>query len=305
MSRFCLPTLAIAAAGSIVPSTLAQAQGAGTECMDDGDCAADFQCLKGASTPGCDPSAGACDAGIKVEEYGYCEPRPIVCDSDADCPEGLRCEESGDTGNCASSRDGGTVCEPPQPIEQHCSYAPEQCTSDTDCAADFACTVLATIEECSGGGVACPDGEECPEPMPDTCTTREEKYCFPDRKDCEGDDDCAASWRCTPIPPEARGDRAPSGWEDATAACLPEGLALAAEGRVEGKSVFEGHGSSGGADGGAYEGSAATGDDARGSGGGGACSTHAPGSARFAFAEALALLGAVIGLTRRRAATRV
>jgi hypothetical protein len=267
-------------------------------CTSDADCEDGFACEKGASTPGCDPSGGPCaDAGVTIAEMGYCEPKPIVCETALDCPEGLACESGGDTGTCTSSRDGGTTCEPDEPSAKQCVYAPTECTSDDDCDADYACTVLATTQECSGGGPACAPGESCPDPTPDMCTTRELKSCFPKRVDCRVDGDCNGDWNCVEIPEDARGEDAPAGWQDATAVCFPEGLALVAQGRVEGGGTFAPNdGASGG-------GEPTRDETEKSSGDGGICSATKTG-ARPSLPGAFVVLGAMVGLAARRRARR-
>lgn len=267
------------------------------ECMNDDDCPEGFECEKGASAPGCDPSGGPCgDAGVRIEDTGTCHAVPILCEADADCPEGLVCEEGGGTGACTSSRDGGTHCEPLKPAEKECEYQPVECKSDDDCEPDFACTVFGTIEECSGGGSVCPDGEECPAPEPDRCTSRDIKVCFPERVDCTNDGDCAGDWRCVEVPENARGDDAPSGWEDATEVCLPEGLALVYEGRVKGGGLSHGDASGGGGEPTRSEEKASGGDDGCGS-----CHVgSAQGRAR-SMGAFLALAAAIALALRRRA----
>lgn len=263
------------------------------ECTSDDDCEGGFQCVKGASTPGCDPSGGSCaDAGVKVAETGYCEPKPIACDTSADCPEALSCESDGGSGTCTSLRDGGTLCEPDMPEEKRCVYAPTECDADDDCDAAYACTVLGSVEECSGGGFACNDGEDCPAPEPETCTRRDVKACFPERVDCEVDADCALDWRCVEIPEDARGAEAPAGWQDATSVCFPEGLALVADGRVEGRDLGSFDASGGGAGAPTREGKTASSD-------GGWCSVGRAGT-QSSRAAGLTALGVLVGLALRR-----
>lgn len=52
------------------------------------------------------------------------------------------------------------------------------------------------------------------------------------RDDCTDSSECEDDWRCTMLP-EGALSHPPAGWEGATKLCVPEGIALALEGRVE------------------------------------------------------------------------
>jgi hypothetical protein len=72
----------------------------------------------------------------------------------------------------------------------------------------------------------------CPPPPEPVCTRTEKKYCFPRRIDCSHDSQCPKSWRCAALPKDAQ-KKPPEGWQGATQACFPEGLALALMGLID------------------------------------------------------------------------
>ncbi|MGD8863513.1 MAG: hypothetical protein PVI30_26095 [Myxococcales bacterium] len=144
---------------------------------------------------------------------GECEPRPVTCQTDADCPEGLTCVERSDGGDgvaCtgpAPGTDGEVVCEEPEPSEpvRECTFAPVDCESDADCTAlGFECL---SIEEgggvsCTGSVPTCAPGEDCPPPEQECEVepTLAVSYCFPARQDCATDAECRGTWQCTDLP---------------------------------------------------------------------------------------------------------
>ncbi len=217
------------------------------QCRSDTDCEQGFGCRKDDSAsdcavppslPGEDPKVPAgCGASPMQAEFGECEPLPIACEADADCPGGLACRKSdGDSEACAASPGGDPapecMADRPAPIEGRCVYVPVQCTSDRDCDASDACTDLEGESTCSSTpGVAC-TGMNCPPPPEPVCTRVERRYCFPRRVDCTTNAECGADRRCVALPEEIQED-APEAWQGATRLCLEEGIALLVEGRIE------------------------------------------------------------------------
>jgi hypothetical protein len=156
---------------------------------------------------------------------------PIACESTADCPLALECETTRIVESCptapagdqAPPSDAGCTTEE-EPIESpSCVYAPVSCTDETDCATGLTCQALGRVSECHSS----PD--PAGEPV---CTDRWESFCFPMREDCTDSSECDEDWRCTMLP-EGALDHPPAGWEGATKLCVPEGIALVLEGRVE------------------------------------------------------------------------
>lgn len=200
-----------------------------------------------------------------VDESGQCEPIPIECDADA---VGLVCEASESV--CFVPADGGTGCGSEAGAGGHCVYLPVTCTADADCNAGHICT-----------------------------TSEEQNYCFPARVNCAGDDDCDAGGRCVALPVDSR-KHPPAGWEGATQACFPEGLALLFEGRVEVSDAFGGSGEAGGSSEGVPQSakSAPIGADVANGGSNGGCS--AGGTSVSSHASNSALLMALLALVRSR-----
>jgi hypothetical protein len=155
-------------------------------------------------------------------------PTPIACASTADCPLALVCETTRIVASCSAApagddvpaSDAGCISEEEPIAAPSCVYAPMPCMDDTECAAGNSCQALGSESECnSAGGVP-------------VCTEREVSFCFPVREDCSDSSDCDEDWRCAMLPEGALNDP-PVGWEGATKICVPEGIALFLEGRIE------------------------------------------------------------------------
>lgn len=284
-------------------------------CMQDADCGSDFRCEyrddeacvdRPGQPPDCTPP-----------QEGQCEPVPITCELDDDCPFPLRCETTRTVEECsaapASGSDaaagaGGCTRMEVALDEPRCVFDLVACTQDTDCDADLPCQPIGRQEDCSSAEPSCAPGEPCAQ-QPPVCTERVLSYCFPRRNDCDDDGDCGAGWQCTELQQDAQ-EHPPPGWEGATRVCLPEGIALYLAGRVEagasgGDSSDEA--ASGRAD------SASGGSEAQGAAAasadeepstGGACSAHrgvrAQGQSVDGRASAAALLALTLAFVRLR-----
>ena len=178
------------------------------------------------------PLALGCFAAAPLGARAQEEPAtPIACESTADCPLALECETTRIVESCPTSSgsdpvpasDAGCTTEE-EPIESpSCVYAPVSCTDETDCATGLTCQAIGRVSECTSS----PDPAGEP-----TCVDRWESFCFPMREDCTDSSGCDEDWRCTMLP-EGALSHPPPGWEGATKLCVPEGIALVLEGRVE------------------------------------------------------------------------
>lgn len=198
----------IAAAALVGLSSFAAAQ----DCNTDADCGEGFHCESYGET--CSFAPGQEEPECDAPDGGYCVRTPVTCDTDADCGYAwLGCQASygGDEPPSVGTDNGADEafcpeeeCGAPEPTEPGPSYcAPKEitCEADSDCPADFECTVYAT----SGGGSdcaapACPEGEECEVDF--SCEEREpapvEEYraCAPREITCNADNDCPSDWTC-------------------------------------------------------------------------------------------------------------
>ncbi|MCC6216479.1 MAG: hypothetical protein IT376_16575 [Polyangiaceae bacterium] len=159
------------------------------ECASDADCGAGWHCEKSWSAPGCEPG-GECGGEPVESETGSCVRDPIACATDADCPEYLRCLESGDSA-CSAAPGEEPVCEAPDPSEKQCGWAPIDCSTDSDCPANFLC---AAHELCSGGCPVDPSGGG-------TCSSgcEQVRACEPRELACATSADCPGDWECVVV----------------------------------------------------------------------------------------------------------
>lgn len=204
------------------------------DCETDSDCGPDEYCdiVSSGGVGGCDPDVPECSTTPVVTVEGYCEPAPLTCTSDADCPGSLVCEFDS-SGDCAVTIDvdGGvqTECQTTESDVGICSYVFVGCETDGDCSGGLICTDLPGAEDCmSTPGVCdaqgnCTGGDEI-------CTPNTVKVCLPDPIDCSAGQPCPASTTCIDIPDDVRED-APAGW-DRAALCLPEDFQLLVDGRA-------------------------------------------------------------------------
>jgi MYXO-CTERM domain-containing protein len=115
------------------------------------------------------------------------------CLSDADCPQGLVCQEMGTAGcpPCAI----GEPCDDPCTPETISECAPGPCTTDADCGAGLRCLSL-TYEQCVAQADCAPD-VPCPEPADPVCETTTVSVCAPPYLlPCQSDADCGAGFTC-------------------------------------------------------------------------------------------------------------
>jgi len=198
---------------SLNAAPLAHAQ----ECALDDDCPAGMACdiAPSASLP-C--AGGDCPDAAQPLPEGRCEPQPIECEQDTECPEGLRCAEEQDrspVGVCSSTPGGEPMCGElgdPEPTTSICSFVLDDCTSDDDCTqAGYACI---SLDEGSGS----------------------EKSCFPARVDCDSDADCSDDWSCFTLPEDSR-ESAPPAYVGASSVCFPDGFVMALNDEIKAGNV--------------------------------------------------------------------
>lgn len=313
---------ALAAVCLVAPSVSAQA------CFSDDDCPDGTECdLPPQIGVACDPEGGSCDASVPERSPGDCEPAPLRCATDADCPSGLTCEHR--DGDCASAPDsppsgaagGGADDDAPPPEDEACEpvsdegvcvFEIEACDGDSECSGDDVCAEVGRTSECSAAS-SCAPGEECPPPEQEVCVDTTISYCMPPRMDCDDGQTCASGMRCVELPEKIQED-APPAWAGATALCLTEVWALAVEGRIDvegdGRSASESGSISRDTAAGGQSESKSTSDDqpgdpegagASGASDDGGCAVSAPGAAsRAMFAAFPALASVALVLARRR-----
>lgn len=227
-------------------------------CQEDSECEENYACEKDrvVMTSGCAPGQD-CSANKPVDytsRFGRCEPQPIKCENDDDCPSPLFCE-SEDHGVCWTSTNGESGCT--EDIVKRCAYQPAVCENDDDCESGYECIEVETEGLCystSDEGIDFPEPasipEECPEgdcdnpvepePMtlPDVdCEPEIQRFCFPVRVDCEDDDDCSEGNTCIDF---SEYEESPSWWADGevAVACLPVGLVMLLSGHVDSSAGF-------------------------------------------------------------------
>lgn len=222
-------------------------------CVEQSDCSQGLECVIGTVGIDCaepEPAEGGGAApGTKQNEcvpsqepspYGYCSLPITVCSNDSMCLPGLRCVQpvsgGGEDPGAAPPCEPGAECDQPvdEPTpdpepegEATCQVSFETCTVSTDCDAGYECFEQQT--GCSSSGSGGSDGTVDPEPKQRDPNCDYESYCFPKYTPCANDAQCQANWTCFSFDGET--NSAPDFWNQngPVQACLPKGLALAAE----------------------------------------------------------------------------
>jgi len=222
-------------------------------CVEQSDCTQGLECVIGTIGIDCAEPApaegGGAAPGTKQNEcvpseepapYGYCSLPVTVCTNDSMCLPGLRCVQPSSGGSspgavpaCDPSGecDQPVVDEPapePEPAgEATCQVSFKTCKVTTDCDAGYECVEEAT--SCSSGGSSGTGGTVDPQPKQRDPNCEYESYCFPKYTPCANDAQCQANWTCFSFDGETIS--APEFWnqDGPVQACLPKGLALAAE----------------------------------------------------------------------------
>jgi MYXO-CTERM domain-containing protein len=216
---------------------------ASQECETDSDCSEGLECVVVGATscagaPPCPEGEDCPDPPeCEPEEFKECVEAPITCETDADCPDFLRCVGGGPSVICTVSSDGEEDCEEVSEEEGlSCQFVQIDCATNSDCPTDFECTAIPSA--CPS--IACPEGEECPEAE---CDEEERFACLPREIECETTSDCPAEWTCQSFETACTGEdsalieenepRDPEGdveevdceeEEEAYSACIPPGF---------------------------------------------------------------------------------
>lgn len=205
------------------------------KCQTDADCAEGFECRPegGSSDGSCGEAPCTTDAGTGddpggkplAEETLRCQPKPLECGSDEDCPAPLTCETY-DEGTCTKDSSGGEHCDENE--VRRCVWRPTECIQDADCDLRYEC-----VEDASGGSVVGGGGEPDTgggsDPGSGDGARATERFCFPQFFPCEADAECDGDWTCTNL--EAHAVEVPW-WKGATHACLPPGVVAVVDGRA-------------------------------------------------------------------------
>ncbi len=231
-------------------------------CLDQAGCSTGLTCVIGTIGTACaepapaDPSGAPrpsdqpaeCTPSEQPAPYGVCALPETKCTTDAQCLLGLKCVESqssdGSPGLVAPACPPNTpdcVADPapepaPQPVDavSTCQVAFDDCTTNAQCAAGYECVEkeVSCSSQGSGGGTVdtgtnpvSPGGTIEKQTDPNCAY---ESKCLPKFVACDADVQCQANWTCYAYDANSGVGEL---WDKEAAgkACLPKGLALAAE----------------------------------------------------------------------------
>jgi MYXO-CTERM domain-containing protein len=218
-------------------------------CSTVADCpSADFGCVvETISPPVCLADPNCAMPSLPSTTGGTCVAQAHACSTAADCPAPLTCQAL--SGSCAGSATVGpdgkviTTSETCTPGPSVCSWNPETCTIDSDCA-DPLYQCVKTGDSGGGcsssGGGACAANETCPPPP--TCDSTPTMLCLPKLVDCACGPcpagaacgacaTCLPGWSCFDF---SSIGGVPSAWGSVASnkACLPDGIVMAAQGHA-------------------------------------------------------------------------
>ena len=171
-------------------------------CQTDDDCAANFYCQRVESTVPCSIDADGNEdcPETEVSGDGECVPGVISCMDDEDCPGISTCHEeiSRETTDCAPA-EGDEACMPDENVQvsRFCRFEPSPCGDGEACDVGLSCQEFE--QPCIQVSVACPEGEDCPQPEPVDCDDDVVQLCVPEVQPCQADMDCAEGWSCESI----------------------------------------------------------------------------------------------------------
>jgi MYXO-CTERM domain-containing protein len=220
-------------------------------CITVADCpSTDFDCLvEPISPPACPADSNCATPSLPSTTGGTCVAKAHACSTATDCPAPLTCQALAGTctGSAAVGPDGKIIStsESCTPGPSVCSWNPVTCAVDSDCADPlYECVKTGDSGSCSSsGGGACAAGETCPPvPQQPTCVTTPVMYCLPTLVDCACGP-CPAGSTCGPCQTCLPGwscfdfsnvGGVPPAWGSIASnkACLPDGIALFAQGHT-------------------------------------------------------------------------
>jgi len=156
-------------------------------CSTVADCpSADFACVvETISPPVCLADPNCAMPSLPSTTGGTCVAQAHACSTAADCPAPLTCQAL--SGSCAGSATVGpdgkviTTSETCTPGPSVCSWNPETCTIDSDCADPLYQCVKVGESSCGSSG-ACAANETCPQQP--TCDTTPTMLCLPKLVGC-------------------------------------------------------------------------------------------------------------------------
>jgi hypothetical protein len=207
-------------------------------CVVSADCAHGFECTvvgtSGCAAAPCEPGTECLPAPCEVRVEMACT--PVHCRSDADCSPDMVCHEFPQrcaVTDCACPPDavdcgcGVAACDPQ--AEMLCTPRHAlPCVAAADCGAGFSCEeqLACSCAGSDGGATPTPKGALPPDgagaaPAPPSddvpecsCEPTGERACVPQQIACaEGTNACPAGWSCSEVPsaaaPECRGEDCP------------------------------------------------------------------------------------------------
>ena len=226
-------------------------------CSTVADCpSADFACVvETISPPVCLADPNCAMPSLPSTTGGTCVAQAHACSTAADCPAPLTCQAL--SGSCAGSATVGpdgkviTTSETCTPGPSVCSWNPETCTIDSDCADPLYQCVKVGESSCGSSG-PCAANETCPPPP--TCDTTPTMLCLPKLVGCACGScpagvtcgacaTCLPGWSCFDF---SSIGGVPSAWGSVASnnACLPDGIIMAAQGHATVNGEFGGSSSS-------------------------------------------------------------
>jgi MYXO-CTERM domain-containing protein len=158
-------------------------------CTSVADCPADFECVKdmiAVAEPPCPTNTKCATPPPQTSDTGACHAVPHACSTAADCPAPLVCQAQGATcSGGASVGPDGVITTMPETCTQGtsvCTYVPKSCTSDSECADSYQCVKVSEGGSCSGSAGVCTRSDAgviCSTPDPPVCTSYVVMNCLP------------------------------------------------------------------------------------------------------------------------------
>ena len=188
-------------------------------CGADGSCQAGYHCEE-RPVPGMCPSCPSenCPPCTPATTTKTCVVDRIGCESDADCPGYLVCEQTTGQASCPG-------CPEPAPLpkkETHtCLFRERSCSQESDCADGLRC-LPSTSSTCEGSGTA-----------PPACTPEPWSLCSFQAIVCATTTDCPYDFTCELVETTCNAPDCPLG---SVRVCRPRGVGFGAT--PDGKNVY-------------------------------------------------------------------